>query len=868
MKDQNKTKAQLIIELEEIRQRVSELEASEHRYRLIAQYAEDIIWTTNMEPRLTYVSPSLERALGYSADEILALTPDQFLTPESFAAGLKTLSDEVAAFQPDPDPDYARVLEMEYCRKNGSTFWAEMKFSFFRDGTGRPAGVLGVGRDITDRKQLEQTLRQRVREMELLQVTVLEIVAPHEISNLLYTIVERAADLLEADSGGMYLCDSEREEVRCVVSYNTPKDYTGVILKYGEGAAGHVAQAGKPLIVDDYRTWSGSASVFDGEKPFERLVSAPMLWQEQVIGVIHVLRSEGDTPFAKSDLELLSYFANHAAIAVANAQQLDSLQTELTERKRVEEKLNIYARQMTLLNELTRSALEKSGLSETYQMLADRLGELLDADGAYITLWDAEQERTIPVTAYGSMRGKYSSVQLESGEITLTESVLRLGHSVMVEDTLNSQYVSPRIAALFPARSILALPMIAGQQKLGAVLIAFNQTHLFTSEEIALGEQTARQIALVVVRLRMQQDTERLAQEQSLLFRATRDFTAGLDEDRVLTAIVHHMTDALNVDGCTVSRYEPEQDCIVTVLDYDKSPGYHPDPVDTQHMLADYPETRRVLESRQPLIIRNDDPSTDKAELTILEKYGYAIVLMLPLAVGERVSGLVELSRRSDAIQFSKDDIQLAQNLASTASVALENGRLHAEVKSLAITDSLTGLSNRRAFDRTLNLEINRAARYGHPVALLFLDMDSFKIYNDTFGHPAGDERLKATARLLQNNIRHPDMVARYGGEEFAIILPYTTKSSALTLAERLRFASEEAYRQASLGIPSNHEMNQATINQPVPGYTMSIGVAACPEDAQTAEDLLHAADEAALIAKRQGKNRIYAAPASPPKNP
>jgi diguanylate cyclase (GGDEF)-like protein len=139
---------------------------------------------------------------------------------------------------------------------------------------------------------------------------------------------------------------------------------------------------------------------------------------------------------------------------------------------------------------------------------------------------------------------------------------------------------------------------------------------------------------------------------------------------------------------------------------------------------------------------------------------------------------------------------------------------------------------------------------------------------NDIFGHPAGDERLKATARLLQNNIRHPDMVARYGGEEFAIILPYTTKSSALTLAERLRFASEEAYRQASSGIPSNHEMNQATINQPVPGYTMSIGVADCPEDAQTAEDLLHAADEAALIAKRQGKNRIYAAPASAPKNP
>ena len=241
---------------------------------------------------------------------------------------------------------------------------------------------------------------------------------------------------------------------------------------------------------------------------------------------------------------------------------------------------------------------------------------------------------------------------------------------------------------------------------------------------------------------------------------------------------------------------------------------------------------------------------------------------MLPLAVGERVSGLVELSRRSDVQPFTKDDIQLAQNLASTASVALENGRLHAEVQSLAITDSLTNLPNRRAFDRALDQEINRATRYEHPLALLFLDIDSFKIYNDTYGHPAGDERLKAIARLLQNNIRHPDMVARYGGEEFTIILPYATKISALTTAERLRFASQEAYYQASSKMASHHEMNQTVGHQPVPGYTVSIGIAACPEDAQTAEDLLHIADEAALTAKRQGKNRVYVAPATATKNP
>ena len=145
MLDPDKSKKQLFGELEELRQVVSELEANEKQYRLIAEYSEDIIWTTNMELRLTYVSPSFERALGYTAEEILALAPEQLLTPGSLANGLKVFNEEVAAFQPEPDPNYARVIEVEYRRKNGSSFWVEMKFSFFRDASGRPTGVLGVG---------------------------------------------------------------------------------------------------------------------------------------------------------------------------------------------------------------------------------------------------------------------------------------------------------------------------------------------------------------------------------------------------------------------------------------------------------------------------------------------------------------------------------------------------------------------------------------------------------------------------------------------------------------------------------------------------------------------------------------------------
>jgi len=165
----------------------------------------------------------------------------------------------------------------------------------------------------------EDALRRRAEELATLQATVLDITAPHDLPTLLQTIVERATRLLDTPIGGLYLCDPDQQEVRCVVSYNTPHDYAGTVLKYGEGAAGTVAQTGEPLIIDDYRTWSGRAAIYEEEHPFTAVLSAPMIWQGQVTGVINVLHDVETRRFTQADLELLTLFANHAAIAVENA---------------------------------------------------------------------------------------------------------------------------------------------------------------------------------------------------------------------------------------------------------------------------------------------------------------------------------------------------------------------------------------------------------------------------------------------------------------------------------------------------------------------------------------------------------------------
>jgi len=191
-------------------------------------------------------------------------------------------------------------------------------------------------RELVERKQTAEALRNRSEELAALQATALDIVAAHELPALLQAIVERATRLLHTRGGGLYLCDAERREVKCVVSYNTPRDYTGVVLKYGEGAAGTAAESGQPVLVDDYRTWEGRADVFEGDQPFRAVLSVPMIWQGQVVGVLHVLEEAQARHFDSADLELLSMFANYAAIAVENARLYERMQRELAERERVE----------------------------------------------------------------------------------------------------------------------------------------------------------------------------------------------------------------------------------------------------------------------------------------------------------------------------------------------------------------------------------------------------------------------------------------------------------------------------------------------------------------------------------------------------
>lgn len=193
--------------------------------------------------------------------------------------------------------------------------------------------------ELGERRRAENNLRRQSEALTSLQATVLDISSPNTLPHLLNLIVERAANLLDASGGGLYLTEPERRQVRCVVSYKTKEDYTGTVLDYGVGAAGYAAQTGQPLIIDDYGKWIGRADVYEEQQPFHAVMSAPMLWQGKVSGVIHLLRYKGSRKFTEEELRLLLLFANHAAVAVENTRLFNLLDKKLVEHKQIEEKL-------------------------------------------------------------------------------------------------------------------------------------------------------------------------------------------------------------------------------------------------------------------------------------------------------------------------------------------------------------------------------------------------------------------------------------------------------------------------------------------------------------------------------------------------
>jgi diguanylate cyclase (GGDEF)-like protein len=214
-------------------------------------------------------------------------------------------------------------------------------------------------------------------------------------------------------------------------------------------------------------------------------------------------------------------------------------------------------------------------------------------------------------------------------------------------------------------------------------------------------------------------------------------------------------------------------------------------------------------------------------------------MVTIPLVARDSVKGALNIYRLGEDASFDDDEFELAKRFGDAAALALDNAQVRARLEHQAMTDSLTGLYNHRAFHERLRTALAHASRSHEAVSVLMLDIDDFKRVNDIFGHGAGDEILRALAETLKDSVRTSDAVYRLGGEEFAIVISSRSPQNAEQLAHRVV------------------DRVESTDFDPAGRITISVGLARGPEHAMNPRELIACAEAAMMSAKARGKNQI-----------
>ncbi len=658
--------------------------------------------------------------------------------------------------------------------------------------------------------------------------TVLEIAerlaSSHDRAELFHLIVDEAKRALRADAVTIrILREDGRLEVTAWAGLTDEVASRLPVFRQDEGWIGEVLRTRRPIAVRDVRR-EGLAGLdrYDGVLRIAGDLVAPLIHHDRPIGALSVATFE-PRDWTARDLAFITTLATHASVALANAELF-----EQTERR---------AAQLAVLQSASARMSRATTIEEVGRALVEETRRIIDYHNARVYLIEPPDD-VVPIAFEGRV-GAYERVDLRLLRCRLGEGftgwVALHGEPLLIDDAnADSRGVSIDGTDEID-ESMLVVPMRKDGATVGVITLSKLGLGQFGPEDLRLLSILADQAATALESVRLLARTRDLAGELQRLLDMSSDLSASLDSREVADLIARHLALALAVDECAVSYWDKPNERVLSL-------GYYPalriDELEPWFDVAGYPQTLRVLERHEIAIVDAEDPAADPAEVALLRRDGNRALAMLPLVAKGEAIGLVELFSKTP-VAWDEGRLRFAQTMANEAGMALENARLYEAARNLADRDPLTGFYNHRFLHERLGEEVVRAQRARRPLSMLMLDLDDFKLVNDTFGHLFGDRVLTFTADLIRSTLRASDIPARYGGDEFAILLPETDRDEACSAAERILAAFRDR--------PFVGEQRG-----PVP-IAASIGVATYPADGRTPTELIAAADEALYRVKRDG---------------
>ena len=579
--------------------------------------------------------------------------------------------------------------------------------------------------------------------------------------------------------------------------------------------------------------------------------SLALVFEGSVIGCLTLVEKRSARHFSEDDKHLASLLAIPAAAAIHHARLY-----------RQQEQQN---RHLASLLDSSRALTSTVVLEDVLALVCRKAAEALATAQCVIYEYDPARDAIV----YRALWDEDPAADEHDGigaaypldEYPSDREVLRQG--LVVEESVSDKSLAGDVRSSMDRngeKTCLNVPLISNDEPMGMlVLIESARERHFSADEVELARGLGEQAAVAFRHARLYRRQERQNQRLLALLEISRVLAASLDAGAVFAEMSKEVARLFSVREADVSvclraadgRYYALEDALA--LDGEVGPGEDDGPV-----AVDLDELTSLAGSGRAAVQSRD---------------GDTARLVVPLVLSAEAEGFVEVGAGVDR-EFSQEEVGLLQILATQAAAAIVNARLYQTLERQAITDGLTGLYNHRYFYERLNQEFARAQRYGLPLSLLMLDIDDFKRFNDSYGHPVGDLVLGEVGKVLAEQLRrHVDFAARYGGEEFAILLPNTSRDGAQVVGDRL-VREVAALGQPGADVPAPQTDGARSVGERIrasiaaaelPGVgaddeahvTVSVGLASIPGAASSPDELVRNSDKALYLAKRLGKNRV-----------